>query len=184
MKKKISTYFLVLTVLFALSGNSNALFAQEGSPLEGRWDITIHAPGKDFPSWLEVRHSGLKTLVGQFVSTGGSARPISKVNFAANKMSFSIPPQWERDENDMKIEGTLQGDSLVGTGVSSSGKTFNWTGHRAPRLHRDKDPLWGEPIELFNGKDLTGWHATGENQWIAQDGILRSLHKGSNLDYR
>jgi hypothetical protein len=181
MKKKISSYCLMLAILFALTGNNNSLFAQEGSPLEGRWDITIHTPGKDFPSWLEVRHSGLKTLVGQFVSTGGSARPISKVNFADDKMSFSIPPQWERDENDMKIEGTLQGDSLVGTGVSSGGKTFNWTGHRAPRLRRPNDPVWGDPIQLFNGKDLSGWHALGENQWIAQDGVLRSPHKGANL---
>ncbi|MBS1918132.1 MAG: DUF1080 domain-containing protein [Bacteroidetes bacterium] len=177
-RKNSLAFTAIVSVLLFTKTN---LFAQEGSPLEGRWDITIHTPGKDYPSWLEVRHSGLKTLVGQFVSTGGSARPISKVNFADNKMSFSIPPQWEREDRDMSMEGILKGDSLVGTGVTSSGKTFNWTGKRAPRLRRDKEPVWGEPIQLFNGKDLTGWHATGDNQWIAQDGILRSPHSGSNL---
>jgi len=35
---------------------------------------------------------------------------------------------------------------------------------------------------LFNGKDLTGWHAMGnQNQWVAEDGILRSPHSGANL---
>ncbi|MEO8711975.1 MAG: DUF1080 domain-containing protein [Parafilimonas sp.] len=38
-----------------------------------------------------------------------------------------------------------------------------------------------KPVTLFNGKDLTGWHATGENQWMVKDGILQNPHKGSNL---
>ncbi len=181
IKKKFTQYLLLITVLLFIVSKNNFLFAQEGSPLEGRWDITIHTPGKDFPSWLEVMHSGVKTLVGRYVGIGGSARPISKVNFVNNKMSFSIPPQWERNDNDVSFEATFQNDSLIGKGISSDGKNFKWTAHRAPKLHRDKEPVWGEPIQLFNGKDLTGWHALGENQWIVQDGIIRSPHSGANL---
>ena len=59
------------------------------------WDITIDVDGKMVPSWLEVKHSGREMLVGRFVGPGGSARPISRVNIKDGKMSFSIPPQWE-----------------------------------------------------------------------------------------
>jgi len=170
-----------MIVAILLLGNNIALFAQQHSPLEGRWDMTMHIKGKDLPSWLEVLHSGLRTLVGRYVGAGGSARPISKVNFADNKMSFSIPPQWENTDNNMSIEGTLQGDSLSGTGVASDGTGFTWDAHRAPLLKRTAKPVWGAPVTLFNGKDLKGWHALGENQWVVASGILRSPHSGANL---
>ena len=151
------------------------------SPLEGKWDITIDEEGKQKPSWLEVRHSGLKTLVGYFVGTGGSVRPISRVNFANNKMDFTIPPQWDEGQ-DMVFEATLDGDKLNGTLVRADGKKFNWTGVRAPGLIRTKEPAWGAPVKLFNGKDLTGWHTNGENQWVVKEGgILASPRPGSNL---
>jgi hypothetical protein len=149
--------------------------------IEGRWDITMYGNGKQFPSWLEVRHSGLHTLVGQFVGPGGSARPISKVNFKDNKMSFAIPPQWEPGDKDLEFEATLQGDSLRGTMISTDGKKYDWSGVRAPSLWRSKAPEWGATITLFNGKDLTGWHALGENQWKAEGGNLVSPKSGSNI---
>lgn len=151
------------------------------SSIEGRWDITVEASGKQVPSWLEVRHSGNNTLVGQFVGVSGSARPISRVNFNGGKMSFSIPPQWEKGTNDLTVEGTLSGDRLTGSMVTPEGRNYTWTAVRAPLLKRQKEPVWGTAIRLFNGKDLQGWHALGENQWKAEDGILRSPKSGSNL---
>jgi len=150
------------------------------TPLEGKWDITVDWAGKPRPSWLEVRHSGLSTLVGYFVGTGGSARPVSKINFADNKMSFTIPPQWDKG-SDLVFEATLENDKLTGTMVDADGKTYNWTGVRAPSLWRTSAPVWDKPIKLFNGKDLTGWHTEGENQWVVKNGILTSPRPGSNL---
>ncbi|HVZ56567.1 MAG TPA: DUF1080 domain-containing protein, partial [Chitinophagaceae bacterium] len=147
----------------------------------GRWDMTVQVGSMEFPSWLEVTLSGTHHLVGQFVGFGGSARPVSKIDFADNRMHFTIPPQWEREDNDMVFEATLQGDSLVGTMVSADGKTFSWTARRAPSLHRDKAPRWGKPVRLFNGKDLSGWHALGKNQWVVENGVLKSPHSGANL---
>jgi 3-keto-disaccharide hydrolase len=141
----------------------------------------MHMPERDVPSWLEVQRSGLRMLVGHFVGAGGSARPISKVNFSDGKISFSIPPQWEVG-SDLSFEATLQGDSLVGTIVLPNGKSYNCSAVRAPSLKRETQPSWGKPIHLFNGKDLTGWHATGEkNQWKAEGGILKSEKSGSNI---
>ncbi|MEQ9582153.1 MAG: DUF1080 domain-containing protein, partial [Arenibacter sp.] len=52
---------------------------------------------------------------------------------------------------------------------------------RAPKLEYTKNPKWGKPIKLFNGKDLSGWKAMGENQWIVESGVLKSPRSGSNL---
>src|SRR5690606_27402274 len=111
----------------------------------------------------------------------GSARPISIIHFKDGKISFSLPPQWEEEDNDLSFEGTLQNDVLTGTMKAANGKTYNWTGRRAPSLRRDKAPVWGEPIKLFNGKNLDGWKALGENQWVAENGVLKSPKSGSNL---
>lgn len=150
-------------------------------PIEGRWDITIDMDGKKAPSWLEVSHSGVKHLVGQFVGTSGSARPISKVTFKDGKVSFSIPPQWEEEDNDLSLEGTLDGDLLSGTITMPNTKTYSFTGKRAPGLRRTAEPQWGEPIVLFDGNNLDQWHTEGENQWKAENGMLRSTKAGSNL---
>lgn len=146
----------------------------------GRWDITINISSKAVPSWLEVRLSGRETLVGEFVGSGGSARPISRINFSNEKISFSLPPQWEKG-NDLSFEGTLQSDSLTGTMTSSNGKNYNWSAVRAPSLQRQKQPAWGKPIHLLNRVDLNGWHMPGENQWKVENGILRSPKSGSNI---
>jgi Domain of Unknown Function (DUF1080) len=151
------------------------------SPIEGRWDITVDVDGKKSPSWFEVRHSGLHTLVGQFVGFGGSARPISRVNFIDGKISFSIPPQWEEEDKDLSVEGTLDGDKLSGSMTFSNGKIHSWTGVRAPALRATTEPAWGNPVLLFDGRSLEGWHAMGEDQWKAEAGILQSPKKGSNF---
>ena len=151
------------------------------STIEGRWDITVDMNGRKAPSWLEVSHSGNNTLVGQFVSVSGSARPISKVNVSNGRISFSIPPQWERGDKDLSVEGTLSGNQIAGTLSSPDGKSYSWTGVRAPSLRKTNQPVWGKPVKLFSGTDLKGWHATGNNQWVAEGEILRSPKSGSNL---
>ncbi|HRH59923.1 MAG TPA: DUF1080 domain-containing protein, partial [Chitinophagaceae bacterium] len=187
MKNSASTMQRMVTILCCsvifFAANSVKVYAQEtAQPIEGRWDITFNMDGKATPAWMEVRHSGVKTLVGDVMVAGGSARPISKVNFADGKFSFSVPPQWEKGDGDLTIEGTLQNDDIAGTITYPDGKTYKFTGVRAPALIRTSEPEWGAPIQLFNGKNLQGWHASGEtNQWVAEDGVLRSPKSGSNI---
>jgi len=149
--------------------------------IEGRWDITVMVDGKKYPSWLEVIHSGTKRLVGRYVGITGSARPISIIHFNSGKMNFTIPPQWEEEDKDLVFEATLQGDSLTGAMVAANGKTYNWTGRKAPALRLSKEPVWGEPVKLLNGVNMEGWTAMGENQWIVDGGNLKSPKAGANL---
>ena len=159
-----------------------ALNTEEGASLVGRWDLTVNENGHEAASWLEVEVSGFETLVGRFVGSGGSARPVAHVLFDKGKFQFSIPPQWERSQNDLVVHGQLFSDHIEGKMTYPSGKTFTFKGVKAPELKANKHVSWGKTIQLFNGKDLTGWHATGKNnQWIVKDGVLISPHSGSNL---
>jgi len=176
MKKVLSTLLVWASAVMAVHA------ADDGSKaVLGRWDITVHQDGRDVPSWLEIQLSGSRTLVGRFVAGGGSARPISKVNYDNGKISFSIPPQWEREDHDLAVEAVLQGDSLVGSLVEPNGKEHKWVGRKAPSLARSGAPVWGKTIKLFDGTDIKGWHAMGTNQWVAEGGVLRSPHSGANI---
>src|SRR5437773_825999 len=72
-------------------------------PVVGRWDITVHAPGGDYPMWLEIVKSGNSTLVGYFVGRGGSMRPVSKIDFTGSTVSWSLPVQWEKEGRDLQF---------------------------------------------------------------------------------
>lgn len=152
------------------------------TPLIGRWDLTLNHPDGGLPMWLEARHSGFRTLVGQFVGTHGSARPISRIDQVGSQFSFAIPPQWESGEGDLVVQGEAQGDQLSGAATFPDGKTFPWSGFRAPSLRRSAPAAWGEPTQLFNGVDLAGWRVVGgANQWSAVNGILQNAKPGGNL---
>jgi len=172
----------LLSTLTLLAGIFAGTTQAAPASIEGRWDITVDMGGKPMPSWLEVRHSGYSTLVGQFTGFSGSARPISEVIFKDNKFSFSIPKQWEKGDGNLKVEGTVTGEKITGTITTPEGKTFNYGGVRAPALRTLTEPAWGTPIKLTAGNEIKGWRASGgENQWIAENGILRSPKSGANL---
>jgi len=175
------TRTIVLLCLSLLAAPPAALAAFAPAPIEGRWDITMQLDGKELPAWLEVRHSGFETLVGQFVGAVGNARPVAKVEFAAEQVRFAVPPQWEKGKEDLQFEGRLQGDGLSGTMTFPDGAGGTWTAVRAPSLRREREPAWGQPITLFNGTSLAGWKTLGENQWQAAGGVLRNVKSGGNL---
>lgn len=151
--------------------------------LVGRWNLVVQRGTQSAPSWLEVERSGTATLVGQFVGSGGSARPIAKIEFTDGAFRFAIPPQWESNPGDITFEGRLDGDRLVGSMTMGDGQTVKWSGTRAPSLRRSAAPVWGEPVTLFNGTSLDGWQpiGRGESEWRAVDGVLQNTKSGANL---
>jgi hypothetical protein len=185
MKTNMNRIFLLLIVtatFITVTAFSYKKTIMADNDVIGRWDLTVNMGDRIAPSWLEIKLSGIKTLVGQFVADGGSARPIAQVHVKEGKITFSIPPQWDRTDKDMVLEATFANDQLQGTIQASNGKTYTFTGVRAPSLKRTNPVVWGEPIALLNTKDLSGWHGQGKNnQWQNINGILTSAKSGTNL---
>ena len=122
-------------------------------------------------------------MVGYFVGESGSARPISEVFFHDGTVDFSIPPQWDGN-NDMHFSAMMTNDKLSGTILSSEGAAMPFTGVRAPKLIRKETIKWTKPRALFDGKTLNQWKSIKsnyENQWIAKDGQLMNPRSGVNL---
>src|SRR5258708_7304019 len=156
---------------------------QPKEKLQGRWDLILDTPSGPAPSWLEIEHSGFDALVGQFVGIFGSARPISRVVVEGDSLHCELPRQWESGSGALVVDGRLDGDRLSGRMVFPDGKTARWIGTRAPLLHPAASPHWKAPIRLLHEKDLGGWHTVGgtTNQWIVEDGVLRSPRSGANI---
>jgi hypothetical protein len=175
----------VLVAWFGATAAGDDTSGRVGPPaVIGRWDLTVQTPDGPYPSWLEVRKSGYTTLVGAFVGRFGSARPIGHVEFADGRLQFTVPSQWERRKDDLTFTGRLDGDTLRGETTDDAGRRVTWTGRRAPALKRDQPPSWGEPIELFNGRDLSGWKPrppAAKHGWVARDGLLVNATPGTDL---
>jgi len=149
----------------------------------GRWDLTLKDGTHEYPSWLELRQEG-SHLVAQFVGRWGNARPLPKAELSNGKLTFVSPKEEEGAQADMIFEGTLNGKTLLGTVNGPDAKTWQWTGERAPTLVRTKPPKWGKPIELFNKKDLTGWHMSDPNAekvWKVENNELITPGNGPEL---
>ena len=175
---------MMMALLLAALAPFGASRSQENAPpIIGRWDLTFQRPNGPMSSgWLEVQHSGTKTLVGRFVGLSGSARPISEVQVTGNDLRFTIPLQWERSDGPVTVTARLENDRLTGTMTIGSAAPIPFTGVRAPALRRAAAPQWDKAEPIFNGRDLAGWHvAGGANEWEADNGILRNRKSGGNL---
>ena len=158
----------------------NTLISQE---IVGKWDLDVEMDKGILPSWLEVKKSGTKALVGYFVAHNGSARPISEVFFHDGIIDFSIPPQFD-GLNDLHFQGILKQGKLSGVILDSQGGVNKFSGVRAPKLIRSMDVNWGKSISLFNGYNLDGWKSSDpekKNQWTVKKGVLLNPESGVNL---
>jgi hypothetical protein len=175
---------ILVTVVSSRAAGDDPFTNHKEPPVVGRWDITVHDPDGDYPSWLEVTLSGYRTLVGSYVGRTGSARPIAHVIHDESAIEFTIPPQWERRTDNLHFTGKLVGDTLRGETIDEKGRRLIWEGRRAPSLGRAHVPGWGEPIDLFNGHDLAGWRPRDpkrKNGWVVTAGILTNAEPGNDL---
>jgi hypothetical protein len=151
----------------------------------GRWDLTLKAPDREYPSWLEiVQQDG--QLKARMVGRWGHARFLPKFEMTDGQITFVSPKEEEDLPVDMVFAGKLQGQILEGTVTGPKDGPWTWSGERAPTLARKGTPMWGKPVSLFNGKDVTGWRqwTSDPNRraaWTVQDGTLVSPGHGMEI---
>ena len=179
----LGSTFLALSMQLCLAPGGRAQSKSSDQSFLGRWDLTLKTPQREYPSWLEVTQES-----GQFharlVSRWGHARPLPKVEISNGHISFVSPKEEEDRKDDMVFEGKLSENKLVGTTTGPDGTPWQWTGERAPKLIRTAEPKWGKPLQLFNGKDLSGWTPSDPNaatKWTVENGTLVSPGRGPEL---
>ncbi|MFN7948171.1 MAG: DUF1080 domain-containing protein [Blastocatellia bacterium] len=169
---------LLLLTLALVTLTLTATAQREPGPFDkvlGRWDLTVQGTDGPYPSWMEIRLRKETELMGSFVGRFGSLRYATKVEYKDGELAFQVPVQYEMTTNDLVFHGRLNGDKLEGTTVDEKGATINWTAVRAPEMKRTASPQWGKPVNLFNGKDLTGWklrNDTKGNCWSVTNGAM------------
>jgi hypothetical protein len=176
---------LIAAVLACSAGASQA-----ENPFIGRWALTI--PG-GAAGWL-----GVEEKDGQLTSSvlwgGGSVVPTQGTKVDGDKLVVTrLSKGKKKDKAGKEIEeqitetitATTTGDDLKLTTVKarSDGKEFGqaeFEGHRIPAIPPTPNLSalkFGDPISLFNGKDLTGWRLVkpeSDNGWSVADGVLQN----------
>lgn len=180
MKKRYSILIAIL-VMFAFVSEA------QNSPKDfyGMWTLDIEGGSV---GWLNV-NDDKGFLDAELLWQGGSVVPVSSVYFVDNtnlvvtrsreisrsddrKHTVTQTFQFKRKSD--KLDGVMTEPARDGMTVSSL-KFKGWKlpdpGH-APDLSKVK---YGDPIQLFNGKDLTGWKLINPKQangFKVVDGVL------------
>lgn len=159
-----------------------------GAGVEGRWNLTEQWESRSAASWLEIRKEG-DGWTGKFLHRGGHPMP-ARVEVKGNELTVTMTPepgtQVRPDAKWPILTGNLAGDTLKGTGLDRQGNTFQWSGVRAPDRNEgsNRNVSWGDPIQLFNGRDTSGWipvESSRQSHWKAVNGILFNDGSGANL---
>ena len=80
--------------------------ADPAKPFLGRWDLTLKAPGREYPSWLELREENGQ-LKAQMVGRWGNARPLPSAEFSNGHLKFVSPKEEEDSKTDLVFDGAI-----------------------------------------------------------------------------
>ncbi|MFH0841970.1 MAG: DUF1080 domain-containing protein [Bacteroidota bacterium] len=196
--KTVSLFFASALVAFMITSCKPQTATQPAevktdiSEFVGQWTIDVQGGGV---SWLEVTQAN-DYLDGKLLWVGGSVLPVSSVFLAKDRvlmvqresrtvvrekdannatLKTSVFTVWlEVVKNGDKIEGVFLNPKNNGTGVDSA----RFTGTKLPASPAAPDlskVKFGDPVQLFNGKDLAGWKLINEKNtsgWTVKDGVL------------
>jgi len=149
----------------------------------GRWDITATGSPSGLPRncWLELRRDD-GVLKGRFNAGGGAVFDLPQVMIERGELKF----QYGKPEAPEVWQATVKAARLMGT-AHVNGATLSWSGVRGPAWPAtppQRKP--GKPIDLFNGKDVSGWLCQDPRRpmgWFVKDAILMNEGKGANNIY-
>jgi hypothetical protein len=169
-------FVLIVVAILLLSGPAAA--ADKVNPFIGSWALTI--PSGE-AGWLGVTENN-GALSGSLLWGGGDVSPVAGVTIEGDKLVITRSGGRRGGAVDL-ITATREGDNLklVSSRRSASGVESNqasFTGKLIPPLPPAPDLTkvkYGEPITLFNGKNLDGWKLTdpkADSGWSVKDGVL------------
>jgi Domain of Unknown Function (DUF1080) len=157
------------------------------SDFNGRWDIEVLNEPRHRAWWLEVTGAETPAIKGRFVGfPGGDMLDIQKIWIEGGALHFTFDQAGKKGSVHQEYTAQADGKQLKGT-FAAGKQSLAWIGHRAPVIQEKDDGSWkdGKPIELFNGKDLKGWHGIVPGQelgWTVAGGLLSSTGGANNLE--
>lgn len=174
---------LIPCLLLSLPVTGQVAAQDDADAFMGRW--ALHLPGG--AGWLEVQDDH-GYLDASLLWYGGSVVPVASVNISDGVLTVTRTNAVKRGAGRTHtitntLELTADGANLSGTAVfpSRSGmgkRVLEFRGERIPDLPHAPDMseiTYGEPVELFNGKDLAGWSLVNPDQkngFMVEDGTL------------
>jgi hypothetical protein len=176
MIRTLTHSLLLLSLSFATAA------AQAESVFTGRWALTIPGGGA---GWL-----GVEEKDGSFSSSvlwgGGSVVPTASTKVEGD--TLTVTREQKNKEGKVSVEtitAKAEGDVLkLSTSKKNAegkamGQPAEFTGKRIPAIPAKPDlskVKFGAPIQLLNGKDLSGWRLVKEsdNGWSVVDGVLQN----------
>jgi hypothetical protein len=161
----------------------------------GSWDIQVNDQVHPRAWWLKIVGAGTNSPGGEFVSAyAGDLNHIDDIAIHGNELVFGfvskarVPGASTMTPRHLVYKARLEGGKLRGTFQAEGQEKppVTWTGVRAPVIKDKDDGSWrdGESLSLFNGRDLSGWHALEsdrEFKWSVNNGILTAPGRGANL---
>lgn len=182
-------------MLAALTSLGTPAFAQVESaePYLGMWALTLDYENSN-AGWLEVTR-GEGFLDASLLWRGGSVYPIDFTFVMDDQLFLShgrdVVKQKDEDGNPSRtihpiywLQVNKSGNETI-EGVYIAPKTHgeelemvSFTGKRIPPVGEApnlKKAEFGEPLDLFNGKDLAGWELLNKNAangWKVENGIM------------
>ncbi|MDO8540056.1 MAG: DUF1080 domain-containing protein [Opitutaceae bacterium] len=146
----------------------------------GQWSLTLPT---DEAGWLNIRQNG-GAVTAELMWAVGAARPLERIEVGDGTLSFTRAirrPLAPKEESATRYRITMRakGDVLRCTmRPEPDGKPVEFLGKRQPPMPPRPDlsrVKFGEPVTLFNGRDLGGWRVSNpakRNGWSVRDGIL------------
>ena len=185
MRLRVAVALLWAAIIVVAVPSPGLAAAGEGAYM-GRWDITMPAAGEARARslWLEVSKEG-EALKGLFQSGGGATLKLPKIEVKDGELVFEHTSGRPPKQVTLVYRAQIKGGRLEGTLVEGTRAPRPWTGVKAPSWP-DNPPRRkaGAPIELLNGKDLSGWIGQNTGQpkgWAIKDGVLVNTPPADNI---
>ncbi len=147
--------------------------SDDANAFQGTWWLDFQ---DGYGGWLSVGRSADGGPTASLLWRVGSARPMQDVAYDNGRLLFARRGK----KNAARFVAEIAGHEISVTEIGDAEHVRKRTarGRRCPPMPAKPDMAkikFGKPIELFNGRDLSGWRLqpeTAKNGWSVKDGQL------------